>query len=599
MRSRAPALRRLLSHSDTATAANSAFALGLLKDTASTDELVTALRASPVVAVEAAWALGEIGARESIEHTLFGFTESAAPVDGAAAGHNPQVVTAVLLAAAKLRPVPWERIQLFLGMPDDSISWAASYAVSRNRVPAATRALIGLANASSALVRANVARGLAMAAAGDSLAEQAATVLTTLAADRDAQVRINAVRSLASYGPRHMPAVFRLMRDPDANVRIAATQSLPAVPAGIHDSTWLAAWAADTSLAFRQGLLAASTRIRYLLPGVTEWRSSPDWRMRTAVADAAAASRHPWLIDSLVTPMLRDPDVRVRARAYGALGAAMDSIPGVADRVRAALDDPEADVRAAALEILADGAGPSAAGVPRTLDAYARAKRDTSNVARVAALGYVAAAWRRDSVRFDDALRARLAAMAAPADPEERQRVADVPLFGHWKKEAGTPRPAEWYQNRYRELVRRTRAGRATLADIVTERGTISVSLFGADAPLTVENFVTLARSGYYRDVRFHRVVPNFVAQAGDPTGTGSGGPGYAIRDELNRRRYRRGALGMALSGPDTGGSQWFITHSPQPHLDGGYTVFGQVISGWDALDSLVQGDRILRITVR
>ena len=94
-------------------------------------------------------------------------------------------------------------------------------------------------------------------------------------------------------------------------------------------------------------------------------------------------------------------------------------------------------------------------------------------------------------------------------------------------------------------------------------------------------------------------MVPNFVVQGGDPRGDGSGGPGHAIRDELNRRRYLRGTLGMALSGPDTGGSQFFIAHSPQPHLDGGYTVFGQVIGGADVLDRIVQGDRIVRITVR
>ena len=123
--------------------------------------------------------------------------------------------------------------------------------------------------------------------------------------------------------------------------------------------------------------------------------------------------------------------------------------------------------------------------------------------------------------------------------------------------------------------------------------------LDASSAPLTVHNFVTLARRGYFDGQRFHRVVPNFVAQAGDPRGDGSGGPGYAIRDEMNRRRYLRGTLGMALSGPDTGGSQFFITHSPQPHLDGGYTVFGQVRSGADVLDRIVQGDPIVHVSVR
>jgi cyclophilin family peptidyl-prolyl cis-trans isomerase len=125
------------------------------------------------------------------------------------------------------------------------------------------------------------------------------------------------------------------------------------------------------------------------------------------------------------------------------------------------------------------------------------------------------------------------------------------------------------------------------------------LTLFAWDAPLTVYNFASLAQRNYFDGQRFHRVVPNFVIQAGDPRGDGNGGPGYAIRDEINRQRYRRGTLGMALSGPNTGGSQWFITHSPQPHLDGGYTIFGEVQAGASVLDQIRQGDRIVRITVR
>ena len=132
-----------------------------------------------------------------------------------------------------------------------------------------------------------------------------------------------------------------------------------------------------------------------------------------------------------------------------------------------------------------------------------------------------------------------------------------------------------------------------------TRRGELVLELFGADAPITVWNFMNLARTGYYRGTGFHRVVPNFVAQDGDPRDDGNGGPGYAIRDEMNPRRYERGAVGMALSGPDTGGSQYFITHSPQPHLDGNYTVFGRVLSGFATLDAIVQGDRITSIVAR
>ena len=143
------------------------------------------------------------------------------------------------------------------------------------------------------------------------------------------------------------------------------------------------------------------------------------------------------------------------------------------------------------------------------------------------------------------------------------------------------------------------RIGKPVLAVVTTTKGSFTIELLPDEAPLTVDNFAELARRGYYRGITFHRVVPNFVAQLGDPRGDGSGGPGYTIRCEVNEVPYDRGAVGMALSGKDTGGSQWFVTHAPQPHLDGGYTVFGRVVSGMNVIDSIVRGDIIRSITVR
>jgi cyclophilin family peptidyl-prolyl cis-trans isomerase len=131
-----------------------------------------------------------------------------------------------------------------------------------------------------------------------------------------------------------------------------------------------------------------------------------------------------------------------------------------------------------------------------------------------------------------------------------------------------------------------------------TDKGTIQIELEVLEAPLTVKAFTDLAREGYFGGVAIHRVVPNFVVQDGDPRGDGEGGPGYTIRDELNERPYLRGTVGMALDWADTGGSQFFITHSPQPHLDARYTVFGQVISGMDVVDKLAQGDLIRAVRV-
>jgi peptidyl-prolyl cis-trans isomerase B (cyclophilin B) len=129
-------------------------------------------------------------------------------------------------------------------------------------------------------------------------------------------------------------------------------------------------------------------------------------------------------------------------------------------------------------------------------------------------------------------------------------------------------------------------------ATIHTNHGPIEIELFPADAPKTVENFPTLAKDGFYDGVIFHRVIPDFMIQGGDPTGTGSGGPGYTFEDEFNDHKVERGALAMANAGPNTNGSQFFIvTTGAAPWLDGKHTVFGQVTGGMDAVDSIEKTD--------
>ncbi|MCJ7662582.1 MAG: peptidylprolyl isomerase [Anaerolineales bacterium] len=144
-----------------------------------------------------------------------------------------------------------------------------------------------------------------------------------------------------------------------------------------------------------------------------------------------------------------------------------------------------------------------------------------------------------------------------------------------------------------------------------TENGDITIELYAEDAPLAVNNFVFLANEGWYDGVTFHRVLPGFVAQAGDPTGTGLGGPGYAFENEISDDLSfnRAGVVGMANAGPDSNGSQFYITFAPVPHLDGGYTIFGQVIAGMDVVESITPrdpqqgaslppGDRIVSVTI-
>jgi peptidyl-prolyl cis-trans isomerase B (cyclophilin B) len=141
---------------------------------------------------------------------------------------------------------------------------------------------------------------------------------------------------------------------------------------------------------------------------------------------------------------------------------------------------------------------------------------------------------------------------------------------------------------------------KAYTATFDTSRGKIVVDLFPREAPNTVNNFVFLARDGFYNGTKFHRVIPDFMVQGGDPEGTGRGGPGYKFGDETrgNPHKHQRGTLSMANAGPNTNGSQFFITHVKTDWLDGKHTVFGQVRSGQEVVDSVKQGDTLKSVTI-
>ncbi len=136
------------------------------------------------------------------------------------------------------------------------------------------------------------------------------------------------------------------------------------------------------------------------------------------------------------------------------------------------------------------------------------------------------------------------------------------------------------------------------VATIETEKGDLVLELFAADVPKTVNNFVFLSREGFYDGLTFHRVLPGFMAQGGCPRGDGMGDAGYKFADEFTSHRHGTGALSMANGGPNTNGSQFFITYAPQPHLDGKHSVFGQLTDGMDVLKALVNGDKIARVVI-
>ena len=587
-RARAASLRTLLTDRDTAVAASAAFALGLMADTASVEALGTALRAAPGVAVEAAWSLGEIGApaRDVLERSL-----ETPP--------KPAVVrAALLLAAARLRPVPTALVVQFLAVPEVGVRAAAAYAVARPRAADGVRALFPLARDPDPSVRSMVALAFAKATSGDSLAAPAREALRRLITDRDLRVRTNAVRSLATHGEDEQGAILGAFADRDPNVRVAAAQSIR-FALRAESAEWDRLWIDDTTFMVRRELLAGAARSGRAIDGASAWATDTAWRRRAAfvAAEGTRASLSARLA-TLARP-IADPDARVRLEAVRLLAGMADSAsagPLPRERLAPLLLDRDPYVRAAALGGLAGAA--RASEVAAVTQVYREALEDEAIDARLAALRVIARAWSRDSAAFGLIERGALAALPVSADPLEQAAVRDVTPLATWRDRPHPVRAAAFYDSVVRALILPAVAGRLPRARIVTERGALTLELFAFDAPLSVQNFLSLARKGYYANTRFHRVVPNFVAQDGDPRGDGNGGPGYAIRDEFNRRRYARGSVGMALDGPDTGGSQYFITHAAQPHLDGHYTVFARMVGGDAVLDAIVQGDRILRVEV-
>jgi cyclophilin family peptidyl-prolyl cis-trans isomerase len=317
----------------------------------------------------------------------------------------------------------------------------------------------------------------------------------------------------------------------------------------------------------------------------------PHWSVRAALATALGTLPQENALPRLQA-MLSDTDQRVIPFALAALVKMKAPTAPALLIERLKSEDPV--VRTAAAEGLGELKPANAAAALE--EAYRFGQRDGAYGARAAALGAIA---KYPAATATPVLR------SAFADKDWAVRVRAVMLLKQVDLAAAAgadvqirPAPTTLAPDAY-ATVRIGNPPVSTQVFLETDRGTIQIELAVLDAPLTVENFVKLAQKGFFNGLSVHRVVPNFVMQDGDPRGDGEGGPGFSIRDELNERPYLRGTVGMALDPwPDTGGSQYFITHSPQPHLDGKYTVFGRVIAGMDVVDKIQQWDVIRQVRV-
>jgi cyclophilin family peptidyl-prolyl cis-trans isomerase/HEAT repeat protein len=576
-----------------------AFALGLLgdKSPSTIDALRLALAdPSPLVTGRAAEALGLIGDAASAPEigklvlanvgaaATLAPDESRDPVDPPADAFRLGVYALArlkaydALAAAVLSADGQPRVQW----------WPVAYALQRVEDKRAVPALLTLLRSTGAYTRAFAAKGLgtlkeasavpvllplidpaspasgvtieAIRALGGIADMRASEPLAKLArtAALNPMLRAEALRAAAACGlDTTQDFVVDMLSDPAPTVREAAFQvvakddddSFMAVLSGLDPDPH---WSVRAQLA----TVLASKDPERSLPRLTRMLTDQDERVIPAVLKALVKLKAPDLVKTLLQQLAKD-DAIVRTYAADALG-----------------------------ELKPDGA------VDALVAAFTRGNSDAIYSARVAALTALskygaAAAVPTLKLGLADrewAVRIRAAELLKTLDPtvETAQAIRPAPSGRQVRYDTPTLLDPKVAPHVYFE----------------TEKGTIEIELDVLDAPLTCDNFVALVGKGYFEGVTVHRLVPDFVAQAGDPRGDGEGGPGYAIRDELNEEPYLRGTVGMALDYRDTGGSQFFITYSPQPHLDARYTVFGHVVAGMDVADKLTQWDVLRRVRV-
>jgi len=578
----APLLAAALEDSDAHTRAMAAEALGKLKDPQSVPSLMAHLKdPDEEVAGMTLLALWKIDAGDSLSRQI----------DTAAKIYST--------SAASVGDLRW-RAAYFLMRVMMGLASSEKAAVNEedSEAEAIETALASAAADADPLIRSYAARGL-----GASKSAISTQTLLDLAQDDDWRVRVNAFNGLKTRrveveGPakQRWRVYKRGLSDKNAGVALSALAALESC-GGDEAGTQATKALKDKRPRFREvAALALAGRIKASpqpsVERLTPLTSDPVWSVRARAAEALAIVGGPGAVTELGR-LARDPDPRVRASAVENIAKLQ---PGA---LAFALDDEDLFVRAAALDALAPETSAledKAGGPVKELAAgYRRALADPQNDARLAALSSLAKVG-------GPAARAEIEkALMDPGDPDYlvRRRAATllrdtfhVDMFSKVGEPAVTRSPAD-----YLEAVARAR--RHVTATFETASGMVEVELLPAEAPLTVDNFMRLAREGRFDGLAFHRVVPNFVIQDGDPRGDGNGGPPWQIRCEINLHRYGTGAVGMALSGKDTGGSQYFMTHSPQPHLDGGYTIFGQVTSGQEVVGAMLQGDAVRRVTVR
>ncbi len=574
-----------------------AFALGQIADSLAEPALLRRLDNTDVPAVTARIieALGKAGAQQSFP-ALFRLLRA----------HDSQIRGEAAMAIGRMAMRKIETDTLISALTgllqdsDDEVRWRAAWALMRTGKPVAPTAILTAARDADPRVRMNALQTL-----GNlkhfAFVEPLGQALQN---DKDWRVRVKAANALGNF-PLSLSSNYLALLHQEQPVRVAIIQAIGS--GALLEKKGYRQNSREHNFARMQleTVIASSSRDAYRTPAEVGFGLVAYARLMGESAIATAAS------------FTANDNIIVRTRAFEALGETQSSkinkyllegYAGAPSNVKIAILEALAKLKANAdvqlylnglkeedpvlVAIAADGISADSLRNQihsrRIVEAYRRLKKPID--AELSQMIFAAL------VRFKDkgAIALLKEALTMP-DRILSSAAAAAILKISGEDVSDSVRTNQAAEHDYAEL-----AGlRGARAILHTAGGKIEMRLFPDDAPLTAKNFVTLARSGFYNGVTFHRVVPNFVIQTGDPRGDGWGSPGYAIRSEFNRRHYLRGSVGMASAGKDTEGSQFFITHSAQPHLDGRYTVFGQVTSGMEIVDEIQEGDVIRLVEIR
>jgi len=600
-----PTLLELLADPDTTVQADAAFALGLLRDTSAISALSAmvldpAPGTSEVPRTEAITAIAMIGGARAQRLFTDLLSRASSYVSSISV---PLHIQRALGEAWRLgTAAPVARIVPFAGSPDPEARWRAIFSLAHLHATGAAPALLAALSDSLPGIRATAVRELSEAFADSTRIDRRAlaTRVRNLTSDPDRLVRIAALRALSTYEAEPATTVIERLSDTDLNVRVQALATLGTIGGPAAIAALIERLGTGPFALRRQALISlAMVSHADAVASAAGWLKDRDWRIRATAAEALGFAGGD-SASALLTQSLGDPDARVSAAAFSGLITA-DSIRARA-LARGLLVHPDAEVRALAAAEMASVAGPG--DISALMDCYARSVADPIPDARLSLLNAMAHVALRDPASAQALVDSFVRRFPKTQDYLVRRIAAHTfPLLAaRWP--APTPVETGLDLGDYRDIARRIlwpaeKNGVLPTAVIETDRGTIDIALFAGDAPLTISALMRLIERGYFDGGAWYRIVPGFVAQDGDPRGDGSGGPGFALRDELSRRTFDAGTIGLALDGPDTGGSQYFITFASQPQLNAAYTVIGRVDSGMDVLAQLIQGDRVRHIRMQ